>query len=93
MKDDETGAILEVKPLMTGQLAIRMPGYFDEVYYTAVRKEGDKVKYMVQTVSIGLKNARSRLSGKEGLLPHFVANDYNEVMAYLTQPTKKKATK
>lgn len=93
VKDDETGAILEVKPLMTGQLAIRMPGYFDEVYYTAVRKEGDKVKYMVQTISIGLKNARSRLSGKEGLLPHFVPNDYNEVMAYLTQPTKKKATK
>lgn len=87
-KDEETGAILEVKPLMTGQLAIRMPGYFDEVYFTTTRKEGDKVKFLLQTISIGLKNARSRLSGKEGLLPHFVENDYQKVLSYLTKKPK-----
>jgi hypothetical protein len=88
-KDEETGAILEVKPLMTGQLAIRMPGYFDEVYYTSTKKEGERVRYLIQTISIGLKNARSRLSGKEGLLPYFVDNDYKEIMAYLTGAKKK----
>jgi hypothetical protein len=61
-----------------------MPGYFDEVYYSTTKKEGDKVRFLVQTISIGLKNARSRLSGKQGLLPYFVDNDYKEVMAYLT---------
>lgn len=85
VKDDESGAIIEVKPLMTGQLAVRMPGYFDEVYYTTVRKEGEKVKFLVQTISIGLKNARSRLSGKEGLLPHFIENDYAAIQKHLTK--------
>lgn len=85
-KDDETGAILEVKPLITGQLAIRMPGYFDEVYYTQTKKEGDKVRFLIQTISIGLKNARSRLSGKQGLLPYFLDNDYKEVLRNLTKP-------
>jgi len=81
-KDEETGAILSAHPMLTGQLAIKMPGYFDEVYYTSTRKEGDKVKWMVQTVPIGVKMARSRLSGKEGLLPYFMPNDYAAVMAY-----------
>jgi hypothetical protein len=65
-----------------------MPGYFDEVYFTTTRKEGDKVKFLLQTISIGLKNARSRLSGKEGLLPHFVENDYQKVLSYLTKKPK-----
>ena len=90
-KDDETGAILEVKPLMTGQLALRAPGYFDEVYYTLTRKEGDKVKWLIQTVPIGLKNARSRLSGVEGKLPCFLENDYSKVMAHITAKVNIKA--
>jgi hypothetical protein len=89
-KDEETGAILGAHPMLTGQLAIRMPGYFDEVYYTSVRKEGDKVKWLVQTVPIGVKMARSRLSGKEGLLPYFIPNDYPSLMAYARKAQKTK---
>lgn len=88
-KDEETGAILEVKPLITGQLAIRMPGYFDEVYYTQTKKEGEVVKFRIQTISIGLKNARSRLSGKQGLLPYYIDNDYKVVMSHLNKPQTK----
>lgn len=88
-KDDETGAVIDIKPLITGQLAIRLPGYFDEVYYTLTKKVGDIVEFMVQTVPIGMKNARSRLSGKERLLPNFIPNEYPALQAAIAAGKKK----
>ena len=34
--------------------------------------------------------ARSRLSGKEGLLPYFIPNDYPSLMAYARKAQKTK---
>ncbi len=89
IRDEESGNIIGVEPLLTGQLSTRIPGYFDEVYYHSVRKEGSETKWVVQTVPIGWNRARSRLSGKQRLLPDLVENDYNEVIAYI-KGTKKK---
>lgn len=81
--DAETGAIVTIEPLMTGQLPTVITGYFDEVYYTSTRKSDGDTKWVVQTIPIGLKNARSRLSGKQRLLPDFVENDYNILMKHI----------
>jgi len=91
VKDEETGAILGVEPLLTGQLSIKIPSYFDEVYYHVTRREGGDIKWFIQTVPIGINKGRSRLSGKERLLPDMIENDYNEVMSYITGKKKKPA--
>jgi hypothetical protein len=83
IKDEETGNIIGVEPLLTGQLSTKIPGYFDEVYYcSTIKKDGD-VRWVVQTVPVGWNKARSRISGKQRLLPDIMNNDYNEVMAYI----------
>lgn len=83
-RDEETGDIINVEPMLTGQLSVKVPGYFDEVYYHTTRREGDNTRWLVQTVPIGWNKARSRLSGKARLLPDFFENDYNILMDYLT---------
>jgi len=81
---NEDGSVIGFKPLLTGQLAVRIPGYFDEVYISTtkrVKKGNDMVTdYFLQTTPIGLKKARSALSGKKRLLPDFIPNDYNELI-------------
>ncbi len=89
---DEEGAVIGVEPSMTGKLSADVPAYFDEVYYHSHRKEDGETKWFIQTIPIGRNHGRSRLSGKERLLPDLVLNDYNEIMAYLTGK-KKKQTK
>jgi len=88
-KDQETGNIVDVRPMLTGQLGVRIPGYFDEVYYHSTRKEGSETRWVVQTIPVGWNKARSRLSGKERLLPDYIDNDYNVLMDYLTGKRKK----
>jgi hypothetical protein len=83
--DQETGNIVAVQPLLTGQLAARVPGYFDEVYFATTRREGQVTKWLLQTIPIGLKGARSRLSGKEHLLPDFVPNDYEALVKLMKE--------
>lgn len=92
IKDEESGNIIGVEPMLTGQLSTKIPGYFDEVYYHTVRREGGETKWFVQTIPIGWNKGRSRLSGKQRLLPDMIENDYNEVMAYI-RGTKKKEIK
>lgn len=89
IKDEETGNILGVEPLLTGQLSIKVPGYFDEVYYHTTRREGGDTKWLIQTVPIGWNRARSRVSGKARTLPDLIENDYNVLMDYLTGKRKK----
>jgi len=98
--DQESGNIIAIQPLLTGQLAVRVPGSFDEVYYATTRREGQVTKWLLQTSPIGLKDARSRLSGKEHLLPDFVPNDYDSLMQHMRakkshyiQPTTATETK
>lgn len=89
---DEEGAVIGVEPSMTGKLSGDVPAYFDEVYYHCHRKEDGETKWFVQTIPVGRNHGRSRLSGKERLLPDLVPNDYSEIMLYLTGK-KKKPTK
>lgn len=91
--DQETGAVIGVEPRMTGTLSVEVPAYFSEVYYCTSKREGGDTKWYVQTVPIGRNHGRSRLSGKERLLPDLVENDYEEIMAYLKGKKKKSKTK
>lgn len=84
IRDENTGAILGVEPMLTGQLSVKIPGYFDEVYYHTTKREGGDTKWLIQTVPVGWNKARSRLSGKQRLLPDFLENDYATVLAYLS---------
>jgi hypothetical protein len=92
IRDQKTGNILGVEPMLTGALPVKIPGMFDEVYYHVTKREGGDTTWLMQTVPVGFNNARSRLSGKLRELPDLLPNDYNEVMAYLTG-RKKKAVK
>jgi len=83
VQDQETGAVIDIVPLLTGQLSVKIPGYFDEVYIATTKRKKDRTEYLLQTVPIGLRKARSALSGKERLLPDFIPNDYNEVIRHL----------
>lgn len=89
---DEEGAVIGVEPSLTGKLSADVPSYFSEVYYHSHRKEGGETQWVVQTIPLGRNHGRSRLSGKERLLPDTMPNDYNEIMLYLTGK-KKKPTK
>lgn len=82
-KDEESGNILSAKPLLIGQLAYKLPGQFDEVYYTSTKRVGGETKFQIQTIPIGYNKARSRLSGKERLLPDFLENDFNVLMEHI----------
>jgi len=81
---DDSGAVIGVEPSLTGSLSADVPTYFDEAYYTYIKKEGGDTKWYVQTVPIGRNHGRSRASGKQRLLPDIIENDYSEVIAYLT---------
>jgi len=85
VRDEKTGAILDISPLLTGQLREKIPGAFQEVYYCTTKRTGQKTEWLIQTVPIGFTKARSRLSGKEHKLPDFLPNDYSAVMKYLNK--------
>jgi len=89
---DEAGAVVGVEPSLTGTLSADVPAYFHEVYYHNHRRENNDTKWFIQTVPIGRNHGRSRLSGKARLLPDLIANNYDELIAYLTGK-KKKAVK
>lgn len=91
-RDEETGSIISVNPLLTGQLAIKVPGYFDEVYYASTRRVGQKTEWVMQTIPVGFYKARSRVSGKERLLPDYIPNDYNEIVKILKTKSVAKTT-
>jgi len=81
--DSDTGALLSIVPMLTGQLSIKVPSYFDEVYYTDTRKRNGNTQFILRTIPSGYLKARSRLSGKKRLLPDIMENDYNKLLSYL----------
>lgn len=89
VKDEKTGNILDIAPLLTGQLREKIPGSFQEVYYCITKRVGQKTEWMIQTVPIGYTKARSRLSGKAHLLPDFLPNNYDAIMQKLNAGKKK----
>lgn len=76
VKDEETGSIIDIQPLLTGQLSTKLPGYFDEVYCAFTRMKDSKVQYYLRTAPKGLYKARSRISGVEHKLPDEIPNDF-----------------
>lgn len=93
-KKDEKGNIISIDPMLTGQLSVRIPGYFDEVYcsFSRVVSENGKssTKYFLRTVTQGLYKARSGLSGKWRLLPDIIPNSYNDVFAAYKQEVERR---
>ena len=87
--DAESGAVIDARPLLTGQLSIKIPGLFDEVYFATAQTKGKDTNFYMQTVPKGMFAARSRISGKERLLPDFVPNDYSEIMKLANAKTTK----
>jgi len=80
IKDEETGAVSNVLPLLTGQLAVKIYTYFDEIYCAFSRMKDSKVEYYLRTVPRGLYKARSRISGKSRLLPDEIPNEYSAIL-------------
>ena len=82
---NDDGALIGVTPMLTGQLSTKVPSYFDEVYYTQVRTVGGVPKFELLTITKGLLQARSRLSGRDQLLPIAIPNDYEVLVKELTK--------
>lgn len=78
--DAETGAVIKIEPLLTGQLSTKIPGLFDEVYCAMVRMKKGDPEFILRTITKGFYHARSRISGKERLLPDEIENDYGELL-------------
>ena len=100
-KDEKTGAIIGIEPLLTGQLSYMVPGYFGEVYCTFSRQipseiagQPPKTTFYMRTVPRGWYKARSRLSGVQRLLPDEIPNSYEAlVKAYKKGLIKMKGDK
>lgn len=79
--DSKTGSILKIDPLLTGDLAEKIPGcYFKEIYYATSKVVKGEAKFKLQTVTKGLFKARSLLSGKERILPDYIPNTYEALI-------------
>ena len=96
IRDQETGAIISIKPLLTGELSQMIPGYFGEVYCSfskqvAAKKPGGKAEtiFYLRTLPRGYYKARSRLSGIERLLPDEIPNNYDVLQAALKKGLEK----
>jgi hypothetical protein len=87
--NQESGAVISIEPLLTGQLSTKIPGYFDEVYYTKIKQKEGKSIFQLQTVAKGFLKARSRLRGVEEYLEDFVPNDYPSIMKMLVDKSSK----
>ena len=79
-KDQKDGSIIGAKPLLTGDLAEKVTGYFDEVYCTFTQQKEGRTNYFLRLVNKGYFTARSRLSGKDHLLPDVLPNNYESIM-------------
>lgn len=66
--NDVTG-ITKVTPALTGQLASKIPGYFDNVLHAKVKGRGEKREYIWETVPNGLYIARTRTQGLDTEIP------------------------
>ena len=91
VKDQESGAIICTQPLLPGALSVKMPGYFDEVYYAFSKTKEGKAAFYLQTLPRGFYKARSRVSGKQQALPIEIPNDYPHLLKLIEAEMKKDA--
>jgi hypothetical protein len=80
---DKQGNIISADPMLTGQLSVKIPGLFDEVYSCEALTTGNQTKYYMNLITKGVYKARSLISGKERLLPDRIPNDYNELRKHI----------
>ena len=99
-KDEKTGAIIGIEPLLTGQLSQMIPGYFGEVYCSFSRQVASKVQgkppdtvYYLRTVPRGYYKARSRLSGVAKLLPDEIPNNFDALVKAYNKRAKARKEK
>lgn len=82
-----------IGPLLTGQMATRLPLLFDELYYAKVEvvheKTGDKTVGKLLTVNDGLYRASSRL-GRMGLLNVWEDQDIKAILRKCKMPAEDK---
>lgn len=90
VKDDE-GKIVCVQPLLPGAMSVKLPGYFDEVYYAFSRTKEGKPDFYLQTLPRGHYKGRSRVSGAEQYLPMDIPNNYPNLVRLLEEAAKKRA--
>lgn len=90
VRDEESGGIVKIDPLLTGALSSKVPGYFDEVYFSFCKTKDSKPFWYLQTCPKGLYKARSRLSGIQQLLPAEIPNTYQDLMKAISDGEKKK---
>ena len=77
--DEMTQGTLAAPALPGKKLPVELPALFSEVWYTRpINKDGGR-EYRIQVQSDGLYPARSRLAGKEGVLPPFVEAEYSVI--------------
>lgn len=89
-RDEESGAVLGTSPLLPGDMKNTFPGYFDEVYFAFSKTVQNMPKFYLQTLPKGYYKARSRISGKEQLLPMEIPNDFEELMKLIKEAAGKK---
>lgn len=93
VRDQESGAILAMQPLLPGALSIKMPGYFDEVYFAFSKIVSGKPEFYLQTLPKGFYKARSRISGPQQCLPIEIPNNYPNLVKLIEAEMKKDSLK
>jgi hypothetical protein len=80
LKTDDQGVVISADPMLTGQLAVKVPGYFEECYRATTQMKGGATEYVLQTITKGIYKARSGLSSEYRILPDYIPNTYKDVM-------------
>jgi len=81
--DQKTGNIISIDPMLTGQLSVKVPGYFDEVYAHFTGMKEGKERFYFRTVPMQMYKARSTVSGPNRLLPDEIDNNYEALMLHV----------
>jgi hypothetical protein len=58
-RDEDTGHLLQVKPLLSGQMQAKIGSYFAEVYHTECKDEGGVTKWRIRTQPSPNHNCRT----------------------------------
>lgn len=79
------GNVTGCHPYLVGALKTVLPTFFGEILYADRFHTGGKLSYCLQTVSQGIYNARSNLSGRDKRLPDLIPNDFNAIIELINK--------
>ena len=82
VKDEDSGAVLEILPNVVGKLAWEISAYFDETYYCRTQPRGTSQDFMLHTRPFRQAIAGSRLN-----LPSPLANSYESLKEAINKVT------